>query len=139
MPSVNWDVFAALPGAVTSNFEMLCRAIIRRHYGQFGDFRALANQPGVEFHLKLHSSCSLGDAESWYGWQCKWYGLPGGQAIGSARRGHIEEAIATTEKVLPGLTDWVLPGWPSLKKGKGSSLGWRSRIRPCGPISMATL
>ncbi len=108
MPSVNWDVFAALPGAVTSNFEMLCRAIIRRHYGQFGDFRALANQPGVEFHLKLHSSCSLGDAERWYGWQCKWYGLPGGQAIGSARRGHIEEAIATTEKVLPGLTDWVL-------------------------------
>lgn len=108
MPEVNWDAFAALPGAVTMNFEMLCRALVWRHYGRFGSFRALANQPGVEFHFKLHRPCGLGDAGRWYGWQCKWYGLPAGQAIGATRRGHIEEALAKTAEVLPGLTDWVL-------------------------------
>ena len=108
MPSVNWDTFAALPGAANRNFELLCRAIIRQHYCQFGNFRALANQPGVEFHLKLHSSCALGNAERWYGWQCRWYDLPTGRAIGTTRRKKIEDAIAKTEKDLPYLTDWVL-------------------------------
>ena len=51
MPPVNWDIFARLPGSAESNFEMLCRALIRRHYGQFGTFAARAAQPGVEFHL----------------------------------------------------------------------------------------
>lgn len=108
MPSVNWDTFAALPDAATRNFELLCRALVRRHYGQFGDFRALANQPGVEFHLKLHSSCELGGSGRWYGWQCRWYDLPSGRAIGNTRRNKIEDAIAKTEEVLPDLTDWVL-------------------------------
>lgn len=108
MPSVNWAAFGALPGAADLNFEMLCRALIRRHYAPFGEFAALANQPGVEFHLKLSSSCSLGEAGRWYGWQCRWYDLPSGRAIGATRRRKIEEAIATTEAELPDLTDWVL-------------------------------
>lgn len=108
MPTVNWEKFADLPGDKARNFELLCRAIIRRHYGQFGDFRALANQPGVEFHLKLESSCALGEPERWYGWQCRWYDLPSGRAIGTTRRNQIVDAIRKTEEVLPGLTDWVL-------------------------------
>ncbi len=135
MPSVNWDIFAALPGAVTSNFEMLCRAIIRRHYGQFGDFRALANQPSVEFHLKLHSSCSLGDAGRWYGWQCRWYDLPSGKAIGSTRRKRILEAITKAEKVLPGLTDWVL--WTRYPLTKGDQ-NWFCGLKTPMRLSMWT-
>ena len=104
----NWDTFVGLPGAVTVNFEMLCRAIIRRHYGMYGTLFALANQPGVEFHLKLNSPCSLGEAGRWYGWQCRWYDIPRGKAITSTRRKKIEEALSKTEAELPGLTDWVL-------------------------------
>jgi hypothetical protein len=117
MPSVNWDVFKQLPGAADSNFEMLCRALIRRHYGQYGHFAALAAQPGIEFHLRLHSSCALGIPERWYGWQCRWYDLPSGRAIGTTRRSKIKQAIATTEEVLPGLTDWVLWTRHPLTKG----------------------
>jgi len=105
---VNWETFVGLPGAADANFEMLCRALIRRHYGRFGDFFALANQPGVEFHLKLHSLCSLGEAGRWYGWQCRWYDLPSGRAIGATRRRKIKEAISTTQAELPSITDWVL-------------------------------
>lgn len=108
MPGVNWSAFAALPGAADLNFEMLCRALVRRHYAAFGEFIALANQPGVEFHLKLHSACSLGEAGRWYGWQCRWYDLPSGRAIGTTRRRKIEEALSTSVTLLPGLTDWVL-------------------------------
>jgi hypothetical protein len=114
---MNWDTFAELPGAATTNFEMLCRAIIRRHYVRFGDFVALANQPGVEFHLKLRSECSLGEAERWYGWQCRWYELPSGRAIGTTRRKKIVEALATTEADLPNITDWVL--WTRYPLTKG--------------------
>ncbi|MBV9826800.1 MAG: hypothetical protein JO001_14160 [Alphaproteobacteria bacterium] len=108
MPELNWNIFEGLAGAPTNNFEMLCRAIIRRQYGQFGDFRALANQPGVEFHLKLKSACALGEAGRWFGWQCRWYDLPSGTDIAAARRSHIKQAIETTERVLPEITDWVL-------------------------------
>src|SRR5437868_4907683 len=110
-------MFAGLPGAAETNFEMLCRALMRRHYGRFGDFNALANQPGVEFHLRLHTACPLGEAGRWYGWQCRWYSLASGRAIGATRRRKIEEAIATTEAELPGLTDWVLWTRHPLTKG----------------------
>jgi len=108
MPGLNWQTFEQLPGAQYDNFEKLCRALIRRNYGRYGDFSALANQPGVEFHLRLGAACSLGDPGRWYGWQCRWYGLPAGRALGNARRKKIEEAIATTKRNLTGLTDWVL-------------------------------
>ncbi|PYT04389.1 MAG: hypothetical protein DMF60_15510, partial [Acidobacteria bacterium] len=117
MPSVNWEVFANLPGSAERNFEMLCRALIRRHYSRYGEFAALANQPGVEFHLKLRGSCSLGDVGRWYGWQSRWYDLPDAKAIGTTRRARIEKAMRLTEKVLPGLTDWVLWTRRPLTKG----------------------
>src|SRR5437660_998204 len=98
MPDLNWEIFAKLPGSADRNFEMLCRILIRRHYAQFGDFRALAAQPGVEFHLNLRKPCGLGEAGQWYGWQCRWYDLPGGKAIGATRRKKIEKALRTTEK-----------------------------------------
>lgn len=108
MPPVNWDVFAGLPGSTNDNFEKLCRALIRWHYGQFGVFAARAQQPGVEFHLKLEAACSLGEAGRWFGWQCRWYDLEPGRPLATARRTKIEEALATTARVLPNLTDWVL-------------------------------
>jgi hypothetical protein len=117
MPSVNWDAFAQLPGGPEWNFEMLCRALIRRHYGRYGDFAALAQQPGVEFHLKLHTKCALGDPGRWYGWQCRWYDLPNVRAIGTTRRRKIKKAIETTEEELPDLTDWVLWTRRPLTKG----------------------
>lgn len=105
---VNWEKFEGLPGSININFEMLCRSLIRRHYNRFGEFAALANQPGVEFHLKLQSECSLGEPGRWYGWQCRWYDLPSGRAIGTTRRNKIEEAINKTHTELPNLTDWIL-------------------------------
>jgi hypothetical protein len=105
---VNWTEFESLPGSASRNFEILCRGLIWLHYGRNGQLAALANQPGVEFHLQLHTSCALGDPGRWFGWQCRWYGLPSGRALGKTRRDKIEDALAKTAKVLPGLTDWVL-------------------------------
>lgn len=109
MPALNWDVFRRLPGSVETNFELLCRGLILHNYGSYGVLRALANQPGVEFHLKLdrHSN-ALGAPGRWWGWQCKWYDLPTNGALGSTRRKNIEEGIRKTEAHVPGLTDWVL-------------------------------
>lgn len=108
MPIVNWDIFTQLPGAAESNFEKLCRALIRRHYGQFGEFKELANQAGVEFHLKLQNPCDLGEPQRWYGWQCKWYQSTSGQKLGATRRAKIVDGLEKTKKHLPDLTDWVL-------------------------------
>lgn len=108
MPALDWEVFAQLPGSSETNFESLCRHLVRRNYGQFGAFAAVSAQPGVEFHLTLHAKCSLGEPGRWWGWQCRWYDHPGGRAIGAPRRRKIIEAIEKTERYLPGLTDWVL-------------------------------
>lgn len=108
MVSVNWDAFTRLPGAATYNFEMLCRHLIHRHYAAYGDFKATANQAGIEFHLQLDRPCALGQAGRWFGWQCRWYELQPGRAIGTTRRAKIEEAIKTSLQALPGLTDWIL-------------------------------
>lgn len=117
MSSANWSVFEQLPGSVRDNFEKLCRALVRCHFGQFGQFAALAAQPGIEFHLKLHTACSLGKPGRWFGWQCRWYDLPSGKSLGTTRRNKIERALRTTEKVLPGITDWVL--WTRYPLTKG--------------------
>lgn len=109
MPALNWDVFTGLPGGTEKNFELLCRGIVREALGGYGTFRALANQPGVEFHLKLDRHCAaLGDTGRWWGWQCKWYELPPNGALGTTRRTKIKEGLRKTEKHLPDLTDWVL-------------------------------
>ena len=105
---VNWAVFQSLPGGVEHNFESLCRSLVLLHYGRHGRLAALANQPGVEFHLQLQTDCSLGSAGQWFGWQCRWYDLPRGSSLTQARRAKIEDALRKTEKALPDLTDWVL-------------------------------
>jgi hypothetical protein len=109
MPPLDWERFRALRGDPQHNFELLCRGAIRRTYGSKGEFRSTAQQPGVEFHLRLTASAGeLGDPPRWWGWQCRWYDLPGGRQIGSTRRGKIVEAIRKTENWLPDVTDWVL-------------------------------
>jgi len=108
MPAPNWDAFVDLSGPVTRNFEQLCRALIRRNYGRYGAFRALASQPGVEFDLRLDRDCALGASGRWFGWQCRWYDLASGEQIGSRRRGKIVDAIRKTECTFPEITDWVL-------------------------------
>lgn len=117
MPEVNWDVFGDLPGAADENFEKLCRSLVRRHYGQFGRFKQLANQPGVEFHLELTEKCDLGAPPRWVGWQCKWYDLSKGQELGAARRNKIIEGMEKTRKHVPGVTDWKLWTRHTLTKG----------------------
>lgn len=117
MPEANWDVFSELPGAADENFETLCRSLVRRHYGRFGRFKQLANQPGVEFHLQLTESCDLGAPPRWIGWQCKWYELANGQDLGAARRSKIIEGMEKTRKHVPGVTDWKLWTHHTLTKG----------------------
>ncbi|WP_026911928.1 hypothetical protein [Patulibacter minatonensis] len=109
MPALDWDKFSALRGAPEHNFELLWRGAIRRTYASKGQFLSTAQQPGVEFHLRLTASCdALGDPPRWWGWQCRWYDVASGRQIGERRREKIVEAIRTTEKWLPDLTDWVL-------------------------------
>ncbi len=109
MPTLNWDAFATLPGSVDKNFESLCRGSIRQNFGSYGVFHALANQPGVEFHLKIERRCNLlGDPGRWWGWQCKWYDLPASGTLGVTRRKKIEDGIRKTEVHVPEVTDWVL-------------------------------
>ena len=78
-----------------------------------------ANQPGVEFHLRLTSDCSLGKSGRWFGWQCRWYDLPAAKPLGAARKKKIEDAVTLSEKVLPDLTDWVL--WTRLNPDEGKT------------------
>jgi hypothetical protein len=108
MPSLDWTKFDSLSGENTRNFENLCRGLMRLQYGRFGDFKALANQPGVEFHIKLTESCQLGNASDWFGWQCKLYQRNQSGDLKAASRTDIEDSLRKTEKVLPDLTDWVL-------------------------------
>jgi len=117
MPEANWNVFNELPGAADENFERLCRSLVRRHYGRFGRFKQLANQPGVEFHLELTESCDLGAPPRWIGWQCKWFELANGQDLGAARKRKIIEGMEKTRQHVPGVTDWKLWTHHTLTKG----------------------
>jgi len=109
MPTQKWDAFDSLPGSKNQNFENLCRALIRLHFGRYGQFVALKNQPGVEFHLKLTENCpALGDSPRWYGWQCKVHELTNTRDLRAASRRDIEDSLSKAEKYLSDLTDWVL-------------------------------
>ena len=109
MPSLSWENFKNLPGDSSKNFENLCRAMIRQHFGGSGEFKALKNQPGVEFHLNLTKTVqSLGDSSRWYGWQCKYHERTNCGDLRAASRVNIEHSIRMTEKHLSCITDWVL-------------------------------
>jgi len=109
MPSLNLTTFYSLPGSKNINFENLCRALIRLHYGQYGKFASLRNQPGVEFHLKLSGNCpTLGGPPRWYGWQCKLHEQTTAGNLRASSRRDIEDSLRKTEEHLPDLTDWVL-------------------------------
>jgi hypothetical protein len=109
MPSLDWTAFDALPGSKSQNFENLCRALIRLHFGRYGQFAALKNQPGVEFHLKLSENCfALGGPPRWYGWQCKLHELTSAGDLRAASKSDIKDSLTKTEKHLPNITDWVL-------------------------------
>ena len=76
MPALNWGKFTSLQGGAERNFEILCRGIVRLNFGSYGAFRALANQPGVEFHLKLDKRCdALGDPGRWRNFVAEGNGL----------------------------------------------------------------
>ncbi len=107
--SLDWSSFETLPGDSRINFENLCRGIVHGHWAQYGEFIALKNQPGVEFHLNLNKNCStLGDASRWYGWQCKKFDLTKTGSLTAASKGQITDSLNKTVKHLPHLTDWVL-------------------------------
>ncbi|WP_024801657.1 hypothetical protein [Nocardia sp. BMG51109] len=108
MTGLNWERFERLPGDSRANFELLWRGAIWLNYSRFGIFRARAQQPGVEFHLKLERDCSLGDAGQWFGWQTKWWEIGSGTQIGATRRRDVEDSQAKTKTHLPDLTNWVL-------------------------------
>lgn len=104
---LDWTVFRGLSGDQRSNWETLCRAIVRRNYGRFGVLRNRRLQPGVEFHIELDRDCDLGRSGDHFGWQCKWY--PDAAAgLSDAQRRDVEDSISKTAKHVPGVTDWVL-------------------------------
>jgi hypothetical protein len=106
--ALNWEAFEALDGARERNFEILCRAIVQRNYGRYGQLRSVRQQPGVEFHLLLHTDCELGEAGRWFGWQCRWFGLRADNTFTTGQQESIQDAIAKAERHIPGLTDFVL-------------------------------
>ena len=109
MPHLDWESFNTLPGSRERNFETLCRGLVRLHFGSFGKFAALKNQPGVEFHLKLTKTCTpLGDPPRWYGWQCKSHLPTKSGDLRAASKKDIEDSLKKTEQNVLGLTDWVL-------------------------------
>jgi hypothetical protein len=109
MPPLDWSRFEALGEAPTASWEALCREAVRRTYGRLGTLKSLSQQPGVEFHLKLErESQALGSPGRWWGWQCRWYDLPAGRALGTTRKAKIKKALGKSREELPELTDWVL-------------------------------
>ncbi len=109
MHELDWSRFESLPGDQAANFELLWRGAVRHSYGKYGTFQARAQQPGVEFHLKVDRDCPLGDAGQRFGWQTKWWqGLEAGRTIGATRKRDVEDSLDKTKTHLPGLTDWVL-------------------------------
>ncbi|MFC9471972.1 hypothetical protein ACFTS5_07250 [Nocardia sp. NPDC056952] len=108
MTQLNWQRFEELPGDRRANFELLWRGAIRLTYGRFGTFRALAQQPGVEFHLNIEQDCPLGAVGQWFGWQTKWWEIGSGTQIGQTRRKDVEDSLAKTKAHLPNLNHWVL-------------------------------
>lgn len=109
MPTLDWSRFEALGEAPTASWESLCREAVRRTYGHLGVLKSLSQQPGVEFHLKLEQdSQALGSPGRWWGWQCRWYDLAAGRALGTTRRAKIKKALEKSRDELPELTDWVL-------------------------------
>jgi len=122
MPSLDWAAFEALHGSKSQNFEDLCRGLMRLHYGQFGQFKALSNQPGVEFHLKLANTCRLGQPPRWFGWQCKFHTRTQKGDLTSASKKDIEDSLRTTEKEFPAITDWIL--WTPYTLSKTDQEDW---------------
>ncbi|MEV5177095.1 hypothetical protein AB0L10_39905 [Streptomyces flaveolus] len=109
MIPLEWEKFTALPGSPRDNFELLCRGAVAHAYARFGRFIALAQQPGVEFHLYIDEpGCPLGDPGRCFGWQTKWWDIPPGRAIGKGRRADVEDSLRKTEKHFPDITDFVL-------------------------------
>ena len=106
--TLDWTRFKELEGAVDRNFELFVRAIVSKQWERHGVLRSRRNQPGIEFHLELHSDCSLGKAGEWFGWQCKWYELGQSHSLGVKRRAEIAEAVAKAKADVPGMTDFVL-------------------------------
>ena len=108
MPSLDWSGFNSLPGDKSKNFERLCHQLIRLHFGCYGKFKALANQPGVEFHLQLTAESPLGNPPRWFGWQCKFHNRNQNGTLKSSSRNSIQSSLESTKKVLPEITDWIL-------------------------------
>lgn len=107
-----------LPGAADQNFEVLTRALISRRFGWAGLLRERRNQPGVEFYLRLHQDCPLGESGRVFGWSCKWFLLGDSNELTQGQRGQIEDSIDKAIKYVDGLTDFVLclPQRPARKE-----------------------
>lgn len=103
-----WESFESLEGSPERNLELLWRGIVQRHWSRYGVLRSRRNQPGVEFHLELHTDCSLGIAGRWFGWQCRWYELKTDNGFRASQKTSIEDAIRKTRQYVSGISDFVL-------------------------------
>lgn len=106
--SSEWSVFHNLVGSKTDNFESMCNQLVWLHYSRYGLFKARANQPGIEFDLRLSTDCPLGTQGDHLGWQCKHHERNSNNTLTAAARTDIQDSLGKTEKYYPGLTKWVL-------------------------------
>ena len=109
MSKLDWSKFHDLPGDQSQNFEKLCWNLVRLHFEQYGEFRTLRNQPGVEFDLNLtKGGSSLGSSSEWWGWQCKYHERKKNNGLKSPSKTDIEKSLRITEQRFPEITNWVL-------------------------------
>ena len=105
---LDWNRLRGLSDAPERVFESLCRAIVQKNYGRYGQIRSRRNQPGVEFFLPISRPCDLGDTDRLYGWSCKWFKLPNSHKLSKRRRDQITDSMEKAVKYVDGLTDFVL-------------------------------
>ncbi|HEX5527115.1 MAG TPA: hypothetical protein VFX44_07965 [Solirubrobacterales bacterium] len=132
MTNLEWSRFLRLAGDPRNNWELLCREVVRRHYGRFGPLRTRKQHPGVEFHLAMQrDGCDLGAVGRHWGWQCRWYDPSAFTKEGQLRsdqRRSIQIALAKSAEYVPGLTDWVL--WTKDKLGAADARWFDSLDAP---------
>lgn len=106
---LDWRRFESLPGAVTENFEKLCRGVVKRHFASCGSWHELKNQPGVEFYILLNKEHSrLGTQGEFVGWQCKWFSYKVNGELRANEKRQIEDSLDKTKTHVPDINHWIL-------------------------------
>lgn len=109
MISLDWNRFQNLPGDESKNFEKICKGILLRHFGAFGSFYSLKNQPGVELYLSLNKDHpSLGKKDDVIGWQNKWFVYKDNGELTNNAKKQILHSLDKSKEHVSQITHWNL-------------------------------